>query len=116
MTACHIGTMLRDGATVIALVINNRGYLIEKLLAKRKNAIYNDIPHWCYAQLPAAMGGAPDSFFTATVKTTSELSAAFESALAAHSAGKFSLLELCTAPLDVPRGAQHIVPEKFLDE
>ena len=52
-------------------VLNNRGYLIERLLCKHGEREYNDVASWNYQQLPAALGC--ENWFTARVTTCGEL-------------------------------------------
>ena len=113
MTAPHVGTMLRDGCAVVMLVLNNGGYLIEKLLARRLTASYNDIALWNFPLLPAAMGGTAESFFAASVKTGGEMASVWKEAMGAQAGGKLCLLDLVTDPLDVSSGAKHLVPARF---
>jgi indolepyruvate decarboxylase len=59
-------------------VLNNSGYLIERLLCKDPNIDYNDIAPWRYAELPHALGC--DDWFTARAATCGELDNALERA------------------------------------
>ncbi len=56
LTAQEISQFARFGLKPIIFVLNNDGYLIERLLCKNPEAYYNDLPQWNYAQLPAALG------------------------------------------------------------
>lgn len=91
------------------------GYLIEKLLSRRRQASYNDIAPWRYTLLPSAFGAAPDSFFSHSVDSSAELTSALKAALQAQAQGKLALLECITPELDVPFGSAHIIPSKFVD-
>jgi indolepyruvate decarboxylase len=59
-------------------VLNNGGYLIERLLARNPEAGYNDIAQWHYHKLPEALGC--DGWFSARVSTCGELDKAIETA------------------------------------
>jgi indolepyruvate decarboxylase len=37
-------------------VLNNHGYLIEKMLSKKLDYCYNDLAEWQYEKLPAVFG------------------------------------------------------------
>jgi indolepyruvate decarboxylase len=37
-------------------VLNNHGYLIERMLSKKLDYCYNDIPEWQYHKLPEVLG------------------------------------------------------------
>lgn len=56
MTVQDIGQFARLGLKPIVFVLNNEGYLIERLLAKDPEAAYNDIARWNYTELPHAFG------------------------------------------------------------
>ncbi|WP_265498283.1 alpha-keto acid decarboxylase family protein [Providencia rustigianii] len=56
LTVQEISQFARWGLKPIIFVLNNDGYLIERLFCKNPEYVYNDTPHWNYAQLPAAFG------------------------------------------------------------
>jgi indolepyruvate decarboxylase len=78
LTAQEVGQFYRYGRKPIIFVLNNQGYLIERLLAKHFESEYNDLATWHYQQLPAALGC--DDWFTARVTTCGELDRAIASA------------------------------------
>jgi indolepyruvate decarboxylase len=47
--------MLRHDLKPIIFLINNGGYTIERAILG-KNAKYNDVANWCYADLPKVFG------------------------------------------------------------
>ena len=116
MTATHLATMLHDGLSPIVFVVNNDGYLIEKLLCKRKTAGYNEIPRWRYTLLPAAFGGDEARVHTATVDTAAQLQPSMRAAEEAQAAGRLAWVELRTPALDVPEGCRWMHPGVFLEE
>ena len=77
------GQLGRRGRTPIVFVLNNSGYLIERLLCKDPEIEYNDLASWNYAQLPAALGC--DDWYTARVTTCAELDDALAAAEASPS-------------------------------
>jgi len=81
LTAQEISQFGRRGLKPIVFVLNNSGYLIERLLCKDPNIEYNDLAQWHYADLPKALGC--DDWFTARVTTCGE----FDQALKATSEG-----------------------------
>ena len=115
MTAPVLGTLLRDGLAPIVLVINNDGYLIERLLCKRPQAAYNSVPPWRIAQLPSVFGGDPERFYARRVATAGELLPALRDAADAQAQGKLAWLELVTPRMDVPAGAKWLSPTAFHD-
>lgn len=80
-TVQEISQFARYGLKPVILVLNNAGYLIERLLCKEPDIAYNDIAAWRYAELPRAFGC--EDWFTARVSTCGELDAALEAAGAA---------------------------------
>jgi indolepyruvate decarboxylase len=76
LTAQEISQFARLGLKPVVFVLNNSGYLIERLLCKDPSIAYNDIAPWRYAELPHALGC--DGWFTARVTTFGELDHAIE--------------------------------------
>ncbi len=56
MTAQEVSQFDRHSLKPIIFVLNNNGYLIERLLAKRSDYYYNDIAKWQYDKLPEGLG------------------------------------------------------------
>jgi len=82
LTVQEIGQFGRLGLKPVIFVLNNNGYLIERLLCKDPAIAYNDIAPWHYAELPHAFGN--DDWLTMRVTTCGE----FDSALAAATAAR----------------------------
>lgn len=78
LTAQEISQFPRLGLKPVIFVLNNFGYLIERLLCKDPNIAYNDIAAWRYDELPHALGC--QDWFTARVATCGELDNALERA------------------------------------
>jgi indolepyruvate decarboxylase len=78
LTAQEISQFGRRGLKPIIFVLNNSGYLIERLLCKDPNIEYNDLAQWHYADLPKAFGC--DDWFTARVTTCGEFDHALKTA------------------------------------
>jgi len=77
LTVQEISQFGRLGLHPFIFVLNNDGYLIERLLCKDPAIAYNDIAPWHYAELPHAFGC--DDWLTAKVTTCGE----FDQALGA---------------------------------
>jgi indolepyruvate decarboxylase len=90
LTVQEISQFGRRGLKPIIFVLNNSGYLIERLLCKNPDSIYNDLAQWRYAEIPHALGC--DGWFTARVTTCGEL----DQALQAAEQGKGAYIEVVT--------------------
>ncbi len=75
-TVQELSTLLRQGLAPRIFVINNGGYTIERAILG-KDAKYNDIANWRYADLPKAFARKP-SAKTFLVENVDELRAALE--------------------------------------
>jgi TPP-dependent 2-oxoacid decarboxylase len=73
MTAQALSTLLRNGCKPVIFVLNNAGYVIERLI---HDGPYNDIQQWHYHLLPEAFGGNTVGL---EVRTEGELETALES-------------------------------------
>lgn len=83
MTVQELGQFARYGVKPVVIVINNDGYLIERLLCQDPEIAYNDIAPWRYAELPRALGCA--DWLCVRAETCAELDAALEAAQGATS-------------------------------
>ena len=70
LTAQEISQFGRRGLKPIVFVLNNLGYLIERLLCRDPAVAYNDIASWHYSKIPHALGC--DGWFTALAKKMHE--------------------------------------------
>jgi indolepyruvate decarboxylase len=78
LTAQEIGQFARLGLKPVVFVLNNDGYLIERLLCKDPAIAYNDVAPWHYAELPHALGC--DNWLSARVTTCEEFDRALQAA------------------------------------
>jgi indolepyruvate decarboxylase len=78
LTVQELGQFGRLGLHPIVFVLNNNGYLIERLLCKEPGIAYNDIAQWRYTELPSAFGC--DKWRAQRVTTNAELDAALSAA------------------------------------
>jgi TPP-dependent 2-oxoacid decarboxylase len=85
------------GLRPIVFVLNNSGYLSERMLCKDMALAYNDIAVWNYPELPHALGC--QGWFTARASTCGELDDALKTAEQANSA---SYIEVVTDAYDAP--------------
>jgi indolepyruvate decarboxylase len=91
LTAQEISQFYRFGLKPIIFVLNNDGYLIERLLAKNFDSCYNDLVKWRYHKLPEALGC--EGWFTVRVTTCGELDSAIKKA---ESSGSGAYIEVVT--------------------
>jgi indolepyruvate decarboxylase len=91
LTAQEITQFGRRGLNPIIFVLNNNGYLIERLLCADPDIAYNDVASWDYPALPEALGCT--GWYTARAKTCRELDEAM--ARATHHDGA-SYIEVVT--------------------
>lgn len=103
MTAQEISTLIRQGCPGVFLLINNDGYLIERVL--HTDGPYNDLQMWDYAGLPAAFGGS-DRAKGIRVTTEGELEAALT--LATAEPAKLFLIEVVLAGRDCSAGLSRL--------
>lgn len=91
LTAQEVCQFARLGSRPVIFVLNNSGYLIERLLCKDPAIAYNDIAPWRYTELPRALGC--DDWFTARATTCGELDQALDTAT---NAGAAAYIEVVT--------------------
>ena len=97
MTAQEISQFGRRGLHPIVFVLNNSGYLSERMLCKDMALSYNDIAAWNYAELPHALGR--QGWFTARVSTCGELDDPLKTAEQSDGA---AYIEVVTAADEAP--------------
>jgi indolepyruvate decarboxylase len=100
LTVQEIAQFGRRGLSPIVFVLNNSGYLIERLLCAEPDIAYNDIASWRYAELPHALGC--DDWFTARVTTCGEFDQALQRAAQGDRA---SYIEVVTDTYAAPPAA-----------
>jgi indolepyruvate decarboxylase len=79
----------------VVFVLNNAGYLIERLLCKEPVIEY-DVPNWHYSELPKALGC--DGWYTAKVTTCSELDYALAVVSLANNGAYIEVSKLSLTP------------------
>jgi indolepyruvate decarboxylase len=104
LTAQEISQFPRLGLKPVIFVLNNSGYLIERLLCRDPAIAYNDIAPWRYAELPHALGC--DGWFTARVTNCGELDAALQHAGQSRSGAYIEVLTdaYAASPLSIKLG------------
>lgn len=97
LTVQEISQFGRMGLKPIILVLNNNGYLIERLLCKQPEASYNNLAGWEYSKLPEALGCK--QWFCCRVTRCDELDDAL---LQAENAQHGSYIEIVTGRYEAP--------------
>jgi TPP-dependent 2-oxoacid decarboxylase len=103
MTAQEVSTLLRCNCPAVILLINNDGYLVERML--HDDGPYNDIQMWRYAGLPAVFSTG-DQGIGLRVTTEGELQRALTTA--AQNQDKLVLIEICLEKLDCCEGLKRL--------
>ncbi|MBI4861651.1 MAG: alpha-keto acid decarboxylase family protein [Candidatus Riflebacteria bacterium] len=99
MTAQEVSTMIRQRCPAIVLLLNNDGYLIERVL--HEDGAYNDVQMWNYSGLPAVFGGSETAI---GIRVTTEGELAHALATAAKERDKLVFIDLYLANRDCSRG------------
>ncbi len=97
LTAQEVSQFHRQGLKPIIFVLNNGGYLIERLLCKAPDIYYNELAQWNYHLLPEALGC--EGWYTARVTTCGELDTAISKA---ESCGTGAYIEVVTDKYTAP--------------
>lgn len=103
MTAQELSTLIRQKCPAIILLINNDGYLIERVL--HEDGPYNDIAMWKYADLPSALGGGAHAI---GIRATTEGELEQALASAAKAQDKLFLIELYLSDRDCSLGLKRL--------
>ncbi len=106
LTVQAIGQFARYNQKPIIFVLNNDGYLIERILCEEPKIEYNDVCHWNYTQLPAAFG--IKDWYCAKVTTNEELDQALEMASKAET-GVY--IEVITSDMETPPLAANLAAQ-----
>jgi len=103
MTAQEVSTLIRERCPVLILVINNDGYLIERVL--HEDGPYNDIQMWQYSRLPEVFDNGSHTIGI-RVTTEEELEQAMK--IAAQEKDKLVLIEACLPNRDCSAGLERL--------
>jgi len=97
MTAQEVSQFYRYGLKPIIFVLNNQGYLIEKMLSKKLDYCYNELPQWQYHKLPEVLGC--NNWIMGKVTTCGELDKIMEEL---NNAKTGAYIEIDTPKLSAP--------------
>lgn len=110
VTAQEISQFGRRGLKPTVFVLNNSGYLIERLLCRNPAIAYNDVASWRYSEIPRALGC--DGWFTARVTTCGEFDQALK---AAEEGSTAAYIEVVTDTYAAPPLAKKMKKSTTLD-
>ena len=91
MTGMELGSVVRYKLAPVVVVLNNRGYGIERHL---HDGPFNDIPYWNYSKIPDILG-AGNGFY---IETEEQLVESLKTAYADDS--QYSILDVQLDPMD----------------
>ncbi|KAJ3547224.1 hypothetical protein NM208_g1621 [Fusarium decemcellulare] len=100
LTVQEIGTMIRLGLNPILIVINNKGYTIERAI-HGSQAGYNDISSWRHQSLLEFFGAKSSEESSREVRTREELDSVFSLSEYRHPSN-IQLLEVHMDVMDIP--------------
>ncbi|MCE5282689.1 MAG: thiamine pyrophosphate-dependent enzyme [Deltaproteobacteria bacterium] len=99
MTAQEVSTLIRTNCPAIVLVINNDGYLVERVL--HEDGPYNNIQMWRYSRLTEVFD---DGSHAIGIRVTTEEELAQAMKIASQEKDKLVLIEACLAQRDCSAG------------
>lgn len=103
LTAMEIGNMLRRGIKPIIIVLNNKGYTIERVLSDSPDDCFNEIMQMNYSKFARVFEGDVWS----TKVTTAE---DFDKALkVTQIMNKMCYIEICTEKMDMPKLTEDLI-------
>jgi indolepyruvate decarboxylase len=103
MTAQEVSTLIRERCPGLILIINNEGYLIERLL--HEDSPYNDIQMWQYSRLTKVFD---DGSHTVGIRVTTEEEIDQALKIAAQEKNKLVLIEACLPNRDCSAGLERL--------
>jgi indolepyruvate decarboxylase len=103
MTVQEVSTLIRERCPAIIIVINNDGYLIERVL--HEDGPYNDIQMWRYSRLPEIFDRGNHAVGI-RVTTEEELAQALNTA--SREKEKLVLIEACLPNRDSSAGLERL--------
>jgi len=104
MTAQEVSTLIRQRCPAIIIIINNDGYLIERLL--HEDGPYNDLQMWQYSRLAEVFDNNGSNAIGIRVTTEEELEQAMK--IATQEKGKLLLIEAYLPNRDCSDGLKRL--------
>ena len=105
MSALEVGNMIRYKTKPVVIVLNNKGYMIERVLSNNVNDSFNDIVQMNYAKFARTFEG---DIWATKVDTTEDFDKALK---VTQIMNKMCYIEACTSKLDMPKLTQDFVSQ-----
>lgn len=103
LTALELGSMLRYGVTPVIIVLNNKGYTIERILGKTPEDKFNDIVQMNYSKFARVFEG---DVWSTKVTTEDDLDKALK---VTQIMSKLCYIEICTSQMDMPKLTKDVI-------
>lgn len=118
LTAQSISNIMFRKLKPIIIVVNNRGYTIERLLSNNPDDKYNDITEWRYTKLPEVFQGCA---WTAEARTNREFDEALKCAEIENGngngkEGQMCYIEIFTEMFDMPNLMKSYIDSRKEDD
>lgn len=103
LTAMELGNMLRRGIKPIIIVLNNKGYTIERVLSDSPDDKFNDIMQMNYAKFARVFDG---DVWSTKVTTADDFDKALK---VTQIMNKLCYIEICTEAMDMPQLTEDLI-------
>lgn len=103
LTAMEIGNMLRLGIKPVIIVLNNKGYTIERILSQNPDDSFNDIVNMNYSKFARIFDG---EVWATKVATEDDFDKALK---VTQIMNKLCYIEICTDELDMPELTREVM-------
>ncbi len=103
LTAMELGNMLRRGIKPIVIVLNNKGYTIERVLSDSPDDKFNDIMQMNYAKFARVFDG---DIWSTKVTTADDFDKALK---VTQIMNKLCYIEICTESMDMPHLTEDLI-------
>ncbi len=103
LTALELGSMLRYGIKPVVIVLNNKGYTIERVLSDSPDDKFNEIMQMNYSKFARVFEG---DIWSTRVETQDDFDKALK---VTQIMNKLCYIEICTEPDDLPELTKEMV-------
>ena len=103
LTAMEVGNMLRRGIKPIIIVLNNKGYTIERVLSDSPDDKFNDIMQMNYSKFARVFEG---DIWSTKVTTAEDFDKALK---VTQIMNKLCYIEICTEAMDMPQLTEDLI-------